>query len=238
MLGSETPELTRVLAELRITLTRQQLQLDPAPLLRLVLEQFFGGHAGLVDALLSSVPDPVAAAPLKVQRFWQGDRESALGRAMSACDAAGPLAIQVVRMYRTEDAADFVAFGRVMSGTAQAGQEVDVCGEGCEPGCGVMRRYSAADTEDMVHTTIAAVAVSQGRYHLDISRCRAGNWVMLRGLGDAVQRTATVLARNLEDAAVFRPLEFNTQAVVKLAVEPRKPSELPLMVEALRKVQL
>ena len=97
--------------------------------------------------------------------------------------------------------------------------------------------YSSDDTEDVVHTTVTAVSIPQGRYTLDILRCRAGNWVLLRGLGEAVQTTATVIARNVEEAAIFRPLEFNTPAVVKLAIEPRKPSELPIMVEALRKVR-
>ena len=99
-----------------------------------------------------------------------------------------------------------------------------------------MDRYSVDDTEDMVHTTIAGIAIAQGRYILDITRCKAGNWVLLRGLGEAVRCTATVIACNIDDTAIFRPLEFNTQAVVKLAIEPRKPSELPIMVEALRKV--
>ena len=98
--------------------------------------------------------------------------------------------------------------------------------------------YSMDDTEDMVHTTISGVSIAQGRYMLDITRCKAGNWVLLRGLGEAVRCTATVIARNIEDAAIFRPLEFNTQAVVKLAIEPRKPSELPIMVEAVRKVRI
>jgi hypothetical protein len=35
---------------------------------------------------------------------------------------------------------------------------------------------------------------------------------------------------------VFRPLSFNTAAVIKLAVEPLNPAELPKMVEALRRV--
>ena len=96
--------------------------------------------------------------------------------------------------------------------------------------------YSSDDTEDVVHTTVTAISIPQGRYTLNISRCRAGNWVLLHGLGEAVQTTATVIARNVEEAAIFRPLEFNTPAVVKLAIEPRKPSELPIMVEALRKV--
>ena len=133
VLGSEIPDLKRVLAELHISLTKQQLRMDAAPLLKLVMKQFFNGHGGLVDSLLQTFPDPITAAEGKVRRFWKGEMGSTLGEAMCKCDPAGPLVINVVRMYRTQDAQgalDFVAFGRVMSGTVQYGQEVDVCGEG------------------------------------------------------------------------------------------------------------
>ena len=35
---------------------------------------------------------------------------------------------------------------------------------------------------------------------------------------------------------IFRPLKFNTSSVVKIAVEPVNPSELPKMLDGLRKV--
>jgi len=35
---------------------------------------------------------------------------------------------------------------------------------------------------------------------------------------------------------IFRPLEFHTEAVIKVACEPLNPSELPKMLEGLRKV--
>ena len=40
----------------------------------------------------------------------------------------------------------------------------------------------------------------------------------------------------LVQAQIFRPLKFNTQSVVKIAVEPVNPSELPKMLDGLRKV--
>merc|ERR1711881_317001 len=39
-----------------------------------------------------------------------------------------------------------------------------------------------------------------------------------------------------EELYTFRPLKFNTQSVVKIAVEPVNPSELPKMLDGLRKV--
>lgn len=35
---------------------------------------------------------------------------------------------------------------------------------------------------------------------------------------------------------IFRPLKFNTKSVVRMAVEPINPSELPKMLDGLRKV--
>lgn len=40
----------------------------------------------------------------------------------------------------------------------------------------------------------------------------------------------------LRQAQIFRPLKFNTASVIKIAVEPVNPSELPKMLDGLRKV--
>ena len=39
-----------------------------------------------------------------------------------------------------------------------------------------------------------------------------------------------------EELYIFRPLKFSTQSVIKIAVEPVNPSELPKMLDGLRKV--
>lgn len=129
VLGTEAKDLTRLLAELRISLSKKQLQMDAEPLLKLVMRQFFRGHGGFIDALTQTVPSPVAGAEAKVRRSWRGDVTSPLGQSMCACDAKGALMINVVKMYRTPDAEDFLAFGRVLSGVVKSGMEVDVLGE-------------------------------------------------------------------------------------------------------------
>lgn len=62
----------------------------------------------------------------------------------------------------------------------------------------------------------------------------AGNWVLLEGLDATITKTATIVPEYLdEDVHIFRPLQFQTQAVVKIAVEPLNPSELPKMVRCI-----
>ena len=51
--------------------------------------------------------------------------------------------------------------------------------------------------------------------------------------------TITSIPKNENEAAevcIFCPIEFDTISTVKLAIEPLRPSELPKMLEALRKV--
>lgn len=69
----------------------------------------------------------------------------------------------------------------------------------------------------------------------------AGNWVMIDGVDASIIKTATItdMSPNNEDenpVHIFRPLRFITQAVMKVAVEPVNPTELPKMLDGLRKV--
>ena len=65
----------------------------------------------------------------------------------------------------------------------------------------------------------------------------AGMWVMVGGIDDSMIKTSTVVSvSGPEDASIFRPLQHTTRAVVKLALEPLNPSELPKMLDGLRKV--
>lgn len=73
-----------------------------------------------------------------------------------------------------------------------------------------------------------------------VNRVPAGNWVLIEGVDASVVKTSTITdlhgGPNEDDLYIFRPLKFNTQSVIKIAVEPVNPSELPKMLDGLRKV--
>ena len=55
--------------------------------------------------------------------------------------------------------------------------------------------------------------------------------MLLEGLDATITKTATLVPEFLEEEVhIFKPLQFQTQPVVKIATEPLKPSELPKMV--------
>jgi U5 small nuclear ribonucleoprotein component len=75
------------------------------------------------------------------------------------------------------------------------------------------------------------------RYTVDIERAGAGNLVLLSGVDASISKTATIVSKDIEDDLyIFRPIKHMTTSVLKVAVEPIAPSELPKMLEGLRKI--
>lgn len=66
MLSEDSATLKETLADLRITLKPSVYKMDVRPLLKVVLEAFFGPSVGLVDMITQFIPSPVDNATEKV----------------------------------------------------------------------------------------------------------------------------------------------------------------------------
>lgn len=227
---SESPEdLKKTLESLGIHLKPTQLRSNVKDLLKLACEQFFGPATGLVDMFVNHIPSPVEGAKRLLERHYTGPVDTGTAAAMLKCDQDGPLVIHVTKLYSTQDAVSFNSFGRVLSGTVKPGQQVRVLGEG----------YTIEDEEDMVNATVSDTWIAETRYNVPVSGVPAGNFVLLGGIDNSIVKTATVVAPQLpsnEDAYIFKPISHFFEPVFKVAVEPVNPSELPKMLDGLRKI--
>lgn len=227
---SQSPdELKETLATLGIHLKPSQLKSDANILLKLVCEQFFGPATGFVDMVVQHVPSPIAGAQRYLEKFYTGPLDTKTAHSMLNCDQDGPLVIHVSKLYSTVDAKGFHALGRVMSGIARSGDQVRVLGEG----------YTIDDEEDMVTATISDTWIAESRYQLPISGVPSGSWVLLGGVDNSIVKTATLVAPQLpedDDAYIFKAIKHYFEPVFKVAVEPINPSELPKMLDGLRKI--
>ncbi|KAI9079028.1 hypothetical protein K1719_039028 [Acacia pycnantha] len=202
-------------------------RLNVRPLLRLACSSVFGPASGFTDMLVQHIPSPKEAAIRKVDHIYTGPKDSTIYRAMAQCDPSGPLMVNVTKLYPKSDCSVFDAFGRVYSGKIQTGQSVRVLGEG----------YSPEDEEDMTVKEVTKLWVYQARDRMPIAEAPPGSWVLIEGVDASIMKTATLCNVDCdEDVYIFRPLQFNTLSVVKTATEPLNPSELPKMVEGLRKI--
>ena len=227
---SESPEdLKATLATLGIQLKPSQYKTDAKDLLKMVCEQFFGGAEGLVDMMVEHIPSALEGAKKKLDRYYTGPIDTKVAFSIQGCDQDGPLVIQITKLFNTSDASGFYSFGRVMSGIAKAGQQVRVLGEG----------YTTDDEEDMTLATISDTWIASSRYNVPTTGVPAGNWVLLSGVDNSIVKTATIVPPRLpddEEAYIFKPLKHFTESVFKVAVEPINPSELPKMLDGLRRV--
>ncbi|KAF2857111.1 hypothetical protein K470DRAFT_297302 [Piedraia hortae CBS 480.64] len=222
---SDSPEDCRkMLSELGISLKLSQIRVGGKVLLKQVCGLFFGPATGLVDMLVQHIPSPAGGAKRMLEQFYTGPSNEA----MQSCNSKGPLVIHVTKLFPTSDAESFNAFGRVMSGTARPGQIVQVLGE----------NYSSEDEEDMATATISDVWICESRYNVPTSGIPAGNLVLLGGIDNTILQTATVISPppEGEERYIFKPIRHFFDSVVKVAVEPENPSELPKMLSGLRKI--
>ncbi|KAF7534847.1 hypothetical protein G7054_g5857 [Neopestalotiopsis clavispora] len=227
---SQNPEeLKGTLATLGISLKPSQFKTDAKVILKLVCEQFFGPSTGFVDMIVQHIPSPAEGAQRELQQYYTGPLDTKVAEAMKNCDQEGPLVVHVTKLFSAADGKSFSSLGRVMSGIAKPGMQVRVLGEG----------YSIDDEEDMVTATISGVSIAETRYNIPTDGVPAGNWALLSGVDNSIVKTATIVPPTLEDdedAYIFRPITHFTESVLKVAVEPINPSELPKMLDGLRKI--
>lgn len=216
-LGEREPQVNSVLRSLGVLLTRSQLRASPRVLLLCALSKFFQTAChGLVDALVQHVPCPAVADRTKLLRNYAGD--------ISGED----LLVHATKLYKLNG--HIWTLGRVYAGTLRAAQEVRVLGPSF-----------SEDDEDVSSATIQALAIPRGRNIMHISSVGPGNWVLLQGVDGTISKSATIIddSSSLDDANVFHPLRFPSaggESVVKVAIEPLNPSELPKMVHGLREL--
>ncbi len=251
VVGDVDASLLDTLAELNIRVTKEEMKCNIRPLLRLICNRFLGDFSGFVDMCVEHIKSPMDNAKNKIDHIYTGPKEGILYDNMAACNQYGNLMVHSAKMYPTDDCTFFQVclangvplfikfvskfflnfflkvLARVMSGTLHSGQEVRVLGE----------NYSLSDEEDSRVLQVGRLWIFEARYKVELNRVPAGNWVLIEGIDQCIVKTSTITeAQNSEDLYIFRPLKYNTQSIIKIAVEPVNPSELPKMLDGLRKV--
>ncbi|KAJ1921098.1 hypothetical protein H4219_000957 [Mycoemilia scoparia] len=228
VIGEDEPALRPVLESLGIYLKKKEYGMNVRELLRRVMIEFFGNPTGFVDMCTTHIKSPVENARKKAELLFSGSLDSSVGKSICSCDPSGPLMIQVTKLYPSTDGSELNALGRIYSGTVRPGQKVRVMGES----------YTLGDDEEISDSDVTTVSIFESRYSIPVSGLGAGNWVYLGGIDNTIIKTATIadVSINEGDLAIFRPLNILSIPVMKIAIEPVNPTELPKMLSGLRKI--
>merc|ERR550534_1339781 len=180
------------------------------------------------DALLMMIaihlPSPVTAQKYRMEMLYEGphDDECALG--VKSCDPAGPLMMYISKMVPTSDKGRFYAFGRVFSGTVETGQKVRIMGP----------NFVFGKKEDLNVKSIQRTILMMGRSVEPIPSVPCGNICGLVGVDNYLVKTGTITT--YEAAHNMKVMKFSVSPVVRVAVEPKDPQQLPKLVEGLKRL--
>jgi len=175
--------------------------------------------APLHDAILGMVvkhhPPPNVAQKYRIPKIWKGDLDSDIGKAILNCDDNGPAVMMIVNM-TVDPAAGPVAIGRLFSGTLKDGDTINII-----------------DTKRKGR--IQSVNFFMGSQREIVSELGAGNIPALLGLEHA--RAGQTIS-SVDNIPVFEGIQYVSEPVVQMAIEPKHPKDLPKLVEALRRITI
>jgi len=224
IMNGEKAKYEKMITSLQINLTNDEKDLTGKALLKTVMRKFLPAGDALLEMLVLHLPSPVQAQKYRVQTLYEGPEDDECAQAIKACDPNGPLMLYISKMVPTSDKGRFYAFGRVFSGTVRTGQKVRIMGPNYIPG----------KKEDLVIKPIQRTVLMMGRTTEAIDDCPCGNTIALVGIDQYLVKSGTITTS--EVAHNFKVMKFSVSPVVRVAVEAKNPSELPKLVEGLRRL--
>uniref|UniRef100_A0A8P4GH02 Elongation factor-like 1 n=1 Tax=Dicentrarchus labrax TaxID=13489 RepID=A0A8P4GH02_DICLA len=133
----------------------------------------------------------------------------------------------------------FIAFARVYSGLVKKGQRVFVLGPKYDPAQGLSMLPEGCSASDCVPEvpylsccSMESLYLLMGRELEELEQVPAGNVLGIRGLEECVLKSATLSTSPA--CPPFTPLNFEATPIVRVAIEPKHPSEMPKLVRGMR----
>ena len=224
--SEEREVLDPVLAAAGVYVKKQMYTVNTQSLLKEVCKTFFQHTTCLVDTAVRAFPPPDKGTKRKIEKYYTGPLTSPLAVSLQTGSSSGPLLIDIVKLYHRQDCEHFDVFGRILSGSISKGQTVSVLGH----------KYSQQDPEDMTMQKVTNLWVFNARYRIEVETAQAGMWVLIDGVMGTITKCGTITTPDvIRDVYPLKPVKYRSESVIKVALEPYNPSELPKMIEGLRK---
>ncbi|AFK50844.1 elongation factor EF-2 [Thermogladius calderae 1633] len=175
-------------------------------------------HEAILDMVVKYVPNPREAQAYRIRKIWHGDLNSEVAKTMLEADPNGPL-VMLVNDVRVDPHAGLVATGRVYSGTVRAGEELWL-------------------VNARLKQRVLQVGLYMGPYRELADEISAGNIAAVLGL-DKARSGETVCSLAVRDSMTpFERLRMITESVVTVAIEPKDPSQLTKLIDAMHKLSI
>lgn len=217
-------EIALLFEKLKIKLENEDKEKEGKPLMKAAMRKWLPAGDALLQMITIHLPSPVTAQKYRMELLYEGPHDDPVALGIKTCNSKGPLCLYVSKMVPTTDKGRFYAFGRVFSGTVSTGQKVRIMGPNYVPG----------KKEDLYNKSIQRTILMMGRYIEPIEDVPCGNIVGLVGVDQFLVKTGTI--STYEQAHNLKVMKFSVSPVVRVAVEAKNPSDLPKLVEGLKRL--
>lgn len=173
-------------------------------------------YEAVFEMAINVVPNPREAAAYRIEKIWDGQINSPIGKALVECSDDAPTVIFVTNVHANQNG-DTVATGRVFSGKVKTGDRlhlVDVLSE----------------------TEVKDVSIDMGSLREEVSEVSAGGLASFTLTGRVKAGETLVDFAHKDGMVPFESICYVSEPVVTLAVEPKKTQDIPLLLEALEKL--
>jgi len=205
-------------------LKTEEKELEGKPLMKCVMRNWLPAGDAMFQMIVIHLPSPVTAQKYRAELLYEGPHDDAACMGIKNCDPDAPLMMYVSKMVPTSDKGRFYAFGRVFSGKVATGQKARIMGPNFVPG----------QKTDLYEKSIQRTILMMGGRVEAIEDVPAGNICGLVGVDQFLVKTGTI--STLKEAHNMKQMKFSVSPVVRVAVEPKNPADLPKLVEGLKRL--
>jgi len=216
--------VNKMLTQLGITLKTEEKHKQGKDLFKCVYQKWINAAEALLEMIIMKLPSPIRAQSYRAAYLYEGPIDDPCGQSIKNCDKNGPLMVFISKMVPTNDKGRFYAFGRVFAGTIATGQKVRIMGPNYTPG---------SKNDLNVKNIQRTVLMMAGKVEA-VPDVPCGNTVGLVGVDQYLMKQGTI--SDHEDAHCIKVMKYSVSPVVRVAVEVKNASDLPKLVEGLRKL--
>jgi elongation factor 2 len=220
-----TTKYTKMLEPFGIKLTNNELALSEREIYKLIMKKFLPLADALLEGIIYHLPSPQQAQSYRYTTLYDGPLDDECATAIKNCDENGPLMVYVSKMIPMIDGSRFYAFGRVFSGRISAGQKVRILGSNYKP---------ESNSDCYENKSIQRVAKMIGGKAETCEYVSCGNTVAIIGVDQYLLKSGTITTS--VNGYPIKTMKFSVSPIVQVAVSPKNASDLPKLVEGLKKL--